>query len=305
LDQDYKKNFTSFENLKRTYHLILDELRKIKRERPDITIAEHDKLKKEIAEKGNTIFHLTQENSDINQSLVNQQAEITDLTTNLTDITNQRNLLQTEKNNLQVELQNKENELNSQKKDLELKVKEITTLKTQLQAKNSENKKLETKNNTFQIELESREKEIIQEINNSLNLNLSEPTLSFIITHLKALITPSPAFSDDICVRDLEIIKGIDLLEMEKFFGIQLSEKEKQQFQSTTHYQGLVIFRHYLLKQHLAQTAIATQLPTLDKQLSKKENILSVLLIVSLLIIFLQFIFMKKRTKRKFLANIK
>ena len=92
---------------------------------------------------------------------------------------------------------------------------------------------------------------------------------------------------------------------MEKFLGIQLSAKEKQQFQSTNHYQALVNSRHSLLKQHLAQTALATQSPTTDKQLSKKENILSVLLIMSLLIIALQFIWMKKRTKRKVLANIK
>ena len=301
--------------MEKAYRVVFSELRRIKAERPDITIAEHDNLIKELAEKENAIFNLAQENSELQESLANQQAEITDLTTNLTNITNQKNTLQTEKDNLnasyqtlqndytnletisnalqvekdnlQVELQNKENELNSQKKDLELKDKEITNLKTQLQAKNNENKKLETKNNTFQIELESREKEIIQEINNSLNLNLLEPTLSFIITHLKELITPSPTFSDDICVRDLEIIKKIDLIDMEKFLGIQLSAKEKQQFQSTSiNYQELVNFRHSFLKQNLAQISTITN----NKQPSKKEKVLSILLIMSLLIIGLQFI---------------
>ena len=174
MDQDYKKKFTSFENLKRTYHLILDELRKIKREIPDITIAEHDKLKKEIAEKGNTIFHLTQENSDINQSLVNQQAEITDLTTNLTDITNQRNLLQTEKNNLQVELQNKENELNSQRINLTL-------------------------------EKDQESKKVLETIINELGIKVKEITTEEVIAEIKNLLTPPNPNDDIIFTKNQEI----------------------------------------------------------------------------------------------------
>jgi hypothetical protein len=127
----------------------------------------------------------------------------------------------------------------------------------------------------------------MRELNNSLNLNISEPTLSAIISHIKGLITPPPAFSDDICIRDLEIIKKIDLIDIEKFLGIQLSVKEKQQFQSTAiNYQELVNFRHSFLKQNLAQISTITN----NKQPSKKENVLSVLLIMSLLIIGLQFI---------------
>lgn len=249
------------------------ECREIKEQLDDEKQLEIEELKRDIVEKENAIFHLTQENSDLQESLTNQQAEINDLATNLTNITNQRDFLQTEKDNLNVSYQ---------------------TLQ-----KNYTN--LETTFNTLQVELQNKEKEIIRELNNSLNLNISEPTLSAIISHIKELITPLPAFSDDICIRDLEIIKNIDLIDMEKFLGIQLSAKEKQQFQSTAiNYQELVNFRHSFLKQNLAQISTITN----NKQSSKKENVLSVLLIMSLLIIGLQFIWIKKRSKRRVLGNI-
>lgn len=272
------------------------EISQLKKEYKDLKVVNQkttDKLTIEQQEYQNLYRLLDKELNKVIHERKQEQKKINDKLIRFSEkclvLIHENNLLTQEKESLTSKLEKETKDLNTEKYLRLEKEQEITNLKTQLENKDIQYQKLASEKQTIQTNLENKEKQIIHELNSSLNLNLSEPTLFSIIACIKELIIKPPTDNiDNDRIKQLEhlaSIKEVDLVGIEKSLGLELPAKIKQQFQSAKNCQELANYRYSFLKQHLANTSQTIQSPTELKQLKSQRNILLTLLIMNLLAI--------------------
>lgn len=123
------------------------------------------------------------------------------------------------------------------------------------------------------------EQQIIEELNNTLKLDLQNPTLKQVITRIRELINKDPLNDENVKKElataqatiiqlqkqlaertdtpfgeDLAVIKETDLQSLEKLFPNQLDNHFREQIRQATNYQQLATVRQNFIQKHISKT---------------------------------------------------
>ena len=131
------------------------------------------------------------------------------------------------------------------------------------------------------------EQQIIEELNNTLKLDLQNPTLKQVITRIQELISKDPLNDENVKKElaaaqatiiqlqkqlaerpdtpfgeDLSVIKETDLQSLEQLFPNQLDNHFREQIKQATNYQQLATVRQNFIQKHISKNLDVQQVIT-------------------------------------------